>query len=88
MKLAIRMTLVVLCAAPLTALAQSNGLTRQQVREDLVKSERAGYRPGEQDNRYPGTFLDIKEGIFTGASVYRTQPGFPNLAPNADSYLR
>ncbi|SAL22638.1 membrane protein [Caballeronia peredens] len=88
MKLAIRMTLVVLCATPLTALAQSNGLTRQQVREDLVKAERAGYRPSEHDAQYPGSFLDIKEGIYTGSSVYRTQPGYPNLAPNAESYLR
>ncbi|MFM0325047.1 DUF4148 domain-containing protein [Caballeronia glebae] len=88
MKFVTRIALFALIAAPLAALAQSDGLTRQQVREDLVKAERAGYRPGEQDARYPGSFLDIKEGIYTGASVYRTQPGYPNFAPNAERYLR
>lgn len=88
MKLVTRIVLLGLAAAPLAALAQSDALTRQQVREDLVKAERAGYRPGEQDGRYPGSFLDIKEGIYTGASVYRTKPGYPDLAPNAEAYLR
>lgn len=88
MKLATRIALFALTTAPLVALAQSNGLTRQQVREDLVKAERAGYRPSEHDAQYPGSFLDIREGIYTGASVYRTQPGYPNLAPNAEAYLR
>ncbi|SAK99316.1 DUF4148 domain-containing protein [Caballeronia ptereochthonis] len=88
MKLVTRIALVVLAAAPLAALAQSNGFTREQVREDLVKAERAGYRPSEHDAQYPGSFLDIKEGIYTGSSVYRVQPGYPNLAPNAEGYLR
>ena len=88
MKPVTRIALAVLIALPLTALAQSGGLTRQQVREDLVKAERAGYRPGEHDAQYPGSFLDIKEGIYTGSSVYRTQPGYPNLAPNAERYLQ
>ncbi|SAK58730.1 purine nucleoside phosphorylase [Caballeronia calidae] len=88
MKLVTRIAFFVLAAAPLAALAQSSALTRQQVREDLVQAEKAGYRPGENDGRYPGSFLDIKEGIYTGASVYRMQPGYPNLAPNAESYLR
>ncbi|SAK92466.1 membrane protein [Caballeronia fortuita] len=91
MKLVTRIALVAFAAvsaAPLSAFAQSDGLTRQQVREDLVKAERAGYRPSEHDAQYPGSFLDIKEGIYTGSSVYRTQPGYPNLAPNADRYLR
>lgn len=88
MKLVTRIALVVLAAAPLTALAQSNGLSRQQVREDLVRAERAGYRPSEHDAQYPGSFLDLREGIYTGSSVYRTPIGYPNLAPNAESYLR
>ena len=88
MKLVTRIALFVFTAAPLAALAQSSGLTRQQVREDLVKAERAGYRPGEHDAQYPGSFLDIREGIFTSASVYRTPPGYPDLAPHAEAYLR
>jgi hypothetical protein len=88
MKPVTRIALAVLIATPLAALAQTGGLTRQQVREDLVKAERAGYRPSEHDAQYPGSFLDIKEGIYTGSSVYRTKPGYPNLAPNAERYLQ
>jgi hypothetical protein len=88
MKLVTHIAFVALIATPLAALAQSNGLTRQQVREDLVKAERAGYRPVEHDAQYPGSFLDIKEGIYTGSSVYRTKPGYPNYAPNAERYLQ
>ena len=80
--------LSIVVTAPLTASAQSTGLSRQQVREDLVSAERAGYRPSEHDAQYPGSFLDIKEGIYTGSSVYRTPVGYPNLAPNAERYLR
>jgi len=61
-----------LALSPLTAAAQSNGLTRQQVHDDLIRAERSGYYPGVDDQRYPGSFLDLREGIHTGASVYRS----------------
>jgi hypothetical protein len=88
MKLVTRITLVVLAAAPLAAFAQQQGLTRQQVREDLVRAERAGYRPSEHDAQYPGSFLDAQEGIITSASVIAAKWTGPNLAPNAESYLK
>ncbi|WP_244817088.1 DUF4148 domain-containing protein [Caballeronia sp. Lep1P3] len=72
MKPVTRVAIVVLALSPVVATAQSNGLTRQQVRDDLIRAEQSGYYPGVDDQRYPGSFLDLKEGIYTGASVYRT----------------
>jgi hypothetical protein len=87
MKRVTRIAVIMLAVAPLASFAQTQGLTRSQVREELVRAEREGYRPSEHDAQYPGSFLEIKEGIFTGASVYRnwTQP---DLAPHADAYLK
>jgi hypothetical protein len=87
MKRVTRIAVIMLAASPLASFAQTQGLTRQQVREDLVRAEREGYRPSEHDAQYPGSFLDIKEGIYTGASVYRNATP-PDLAPHADSYLK
>jgi hypothetical protein len=44
-----------LATAPLAAFAQSSsdGLTRAQVRADLVQVEQAGYRPEMNDIHYP-----------------------------------
>ncbi|GAB5094691.1 DUF4148 domain-containing protein [Caballeronia sp. LP006] len=53
MKLLARIAIVTLAAAPLAAFAQSEGLTRAQVRQDLVKVEQAGYNPSERDAFYP-----------------------------------
>ncbi|VXB22784.1 conserved exported hypothetical protein [Burkholderia sp. 8Y] len=72
MKSVTRIALVVFALSPLAAAAQPNGLTRQQVRDDLIRAERSGYYPGVDDQRYPGSFLDQREGIYTGASVYRS----------------
>lgn len=69
-----RIVLVAFALSPLVAMAQPTGLTRQQVYEDLVRSEQNGYTPGINDQRYPGTFLDVREGIYTGASVYSARP--------------
>jgi hypothetical protein len=67
-----RIAIAVVALSPVVAAAQTSGLTRQQVVDDLIRAERAGYYPGVDDQRYPGSFLDIKEGIYTGASVYRS----------------
>jgi len=67
-----RFAIAVVALSPVVAAAQTSGLTRQQVVDDLIRAERAGYYPGVDDQRYPGSFLDIKEGIYTGASVYRS----------------
>ncbi|GGD65739.1 DUF4148 domain-containing protein [Caballeronia grimmiae] len=72
MKPVMRIAIAVVALSPVVAAAQTSGLTRQQVVDDLVRAERAGYYPGVDDQRYPGSFLDIKEGIYTGASVYRS----------------
>lgn len=72
MKPVTRIATAILALSPVIAAAQTGGLTRQQVVDDLVRAERAGYYPGVDDQRYPGSFLDIKEGIYTGASVYRS----------------
>jgi hypothetical protein len=53
MKLVTRIAAVALAAAPLAALAQSEGLTRAQVRQDLQRVEQAGYNPSERDAFYP-----------------------------------
>ncbi|WP_250535298.1 DUF4148 domain-containing protein [Caballeronia sp. AZ10_KS36] len=80
MKPVTRIAIVAFALSPLAAAAQSNGLTRQQVRDDLIRAERAGYFPGVDDQRYPGSFLDRREGIYTGASVYRSAA--PQSSPN------
>ncbi|MEZ2352304.1 DUF4148 domain-containing protein [Caballeronia sp. RCC_10] len=72
MKPVMRIAIAVVALSPVVAAAQTSGLTRQQVVDDLIRAERAGYYPGVDDQRYPGSFLDIKEGIYTGASVYRS----------------
>ncbi|SAK51227.1 membrane protein [Caballeronia catudaia] len=53
MKLITRLAVIALAAAPLAALAQSEGLTRAQVRQDLQRVEQAGYNPSERDAFYP-----------------------------------
>ncbi len=78
MKPVMRIAVVALALTPLVAIAQTdNGpLTRQQVKENLVRAERTGYRPSEHDAQYPGSFLDQREGIITSASiVYRAGRG-------------
>jgi peptidoglycan hydrolase-like protein with peptidoglycan-binding domain len=54
MKLATRLAIIALTAAPLAAMAQSEqGLTRTQVKQDLQRLEQAGYNPSERDAFYP-----------------------------------
>jgi hypothetical protein len=53
MKVASKIAVFVLAAAPLAAFAQSEGLTRAQVKQDLQRVEQAGYNPSERDTFYP-----------------------------------
>ncbi|KMZ12827.1 hypothetical protein BHUM_00090c [Candidatus Burkholderia humilis] len=53
MKLATRVVIIALSAAPLAAFAQSEGLTCTQVKQDLQRMEQAGYNPSERDVFYP-----------------------------------
>jgi Domain of unknown function (DUF4148) len=52
-----QLTLVVatVLAFPVASHAQetTSGLTRAQIRADLVQIEKAGYRPGQNDRYYP-----------------------------------
>jgi hypothetical protein len=45
--------LTISAIVPAVALAQSSELTRDQVRDDLVQVEQAGYRPAANDIHYP-----------------------------------
>ncbi|MBY4766890.1 DUF4148 domain-containing protein [Burkholderia ambifaria] len=59
-------------ATPIASFAQSEqGLTREQVRADLVQLERNGYKPVASDSQYP---QDIQ------AAERRIQPSQPMLA--------
>ncbi|EDT38119.1 DUF4148 domain-containing protein [Burkholderia ambifaria] len=59
-------------AAPIASFAQSEqGLTREQVRADLVQLEQHGYKPIASDSQYP---QDIQ------AAEQRIQPNQPMLA--------
>lgn len=61
MKLFTRLAVAVLAAAPLAAFAQSEGLTRAQVRQDLINAEKAGYNPSERDAFYPNNIQAAEE---------------------------
>lgn len=60
-------------AFPIASHAQetSSGLTRAQVRADLVQIEKAGYRPGQNDLYYPADIqaADAKLAAANGPSV-------------------
>jgi uncharacterized protein YgbK (DUF1537 family) len=59
-------------AAPVASFAQSEqGLTREQVRAELVQLEQNGYKPLASDSQYPS---DIQ------AAEQRIQPNQPMLA--------
>ncbi|SAK99309.1 membrane protein [Caballeronia ptereochthonis] len=61
MKLVTRIAVVALAAAPLAALAQTEGLTRAQVKQDLQRLEQAGYNPSERDAYYPNNIQAAEE---------------------------
>ncbi|RQS33701.1 DUF4148 domain-containing protein [Burkholderia sp. Bp8992] len=59
-------------AAPIASFAQSEqGLTRDQVKAELVQLEQNGYKPLASDSQYPN---DIQ------AAEQRVQPNQPTLA--------
>ncbi|RQR44358.1 DUF4148 domain-containing protein [Burkholderia sp. Bp9140] len=59
-------------AAPIASFAQSEqGLTRDQVRADLVQLEQNGYKPLASDSQYPQNIQ---------AAEQRIQPNQPMLA--------
>ncbi|SAK57642.1 purine nucleoside phosphorylase [Caballeronia hypogeia] len=69
MKLALGIAAIALAAAPLAALAQSDGLTRTQVKQDLQRVEQAGYNPSERDTFYPND-IQAAEAKVSAQSAY------------------
>jgi peptidoglycan hydrolase-like protein with peptidoglycan-binding domain len=81
MKIAMKIAIVALSAAPLAALAQtSDGLTRAQVKQDLQRLEQAGYNPSERDAYYPSDIQAAEakvdaQNAYGGASQGSTASG-------------
>ncbi|SAL47996.1 membrane protein [Caballeronia cordobensis] len=73
MKLITRIAVVALAAAPLAALAQSEGLTRAQVKQDLQRVEQAGYNPSERDAFYPDNIQAAEEKL-QSSTAYGASP--------------
>jgi hypothetical protein len=69
MKLMTRLAILALAATPLAALAQSEGLTRAQVRQDLQRVEQAGYNPSERDAFYPNN-IEAAEAKVQSSNAY------------------
>jgi hypothetical protein len=69
MKLVTRLAVIAIACAPLAALAQSDGLTRAQVRQDLQRVEQAGYNPSERDAFYP-TDIQAAEAKVSAQGAY------------------
>ena len=71
-------------AASFSAFAQSNdGVTRAQVKAQLVQLERAGYNPGTSDPTYPNNLLAAESRINNseGGVVSTTQAaGYRGMA--------
>lgn len=96
MKLVTRLALAALAAlavSPLTALAQNEGLTRDQVKQDLKQVEQAGYNPSERDAYYPNNIQAAEQKVHSnaayGASSDGTsasgQPSMPTRPPGQNA---
>ncbi|WP_250473698.1 DUF4148 domain-containing protein [Caballeronia sp. GAFFF1] len=71
MKLVMRIVAAALIASPVAAMAQQ-GLTRDQVKQDLQQLEQAGYRPAAREAFYPNDIeaaeARVHQGTAYGAS--------------------
>jgi len=66
------LTAVGIASIPVTVSAQNNApVTRAQIRQDMVRLEKAGYSPGASDVRYPDDILaaEARVAAMQGASV-------------------
>ena len=75
MKLVTRIAIVALAAAPLAALAQTEGLTRAQVKQDLQRVEQAGYNPSERDAFYPDNIQAAEEKVQSSTAYGSSSDG-------------
>jgi hypothetical protein len=73
MKLVIRIIIFAVAAVPALALAgqPSTGMTRAQVRAQLVQMEQAGYNPARRDNYYPRSIQQAEARIKSSESPTR-----------------
>ena len=73
MKLVIRIILLAAATAPALALAgqPTAGMTRAQVRAQLVQMEQAGYNPARRDNYYPRSIQQAEARIKSSESPVR-----------------
>lgn len=79
MKLAHVLALAALATAPVLSFAQTSqqGLTRAQVRAELVQLEQAGYNPASDHTQYPANIQAVLSRIDGAADVEaraRTSP--------------
>jgi hypothetical protein len=83
MKTLIRVAAVALAVSPLIAFAQSEqqGLTRAQVRADLVNLEKAGYDPALRDPYYPNNLQAAEAKIQAGDT---SKPGALSYGPSVE----
>jgi hypothetical protein len=58
-----------LISLPMIAHAQQSSVTREQVRQELVRLERAGYRPRANDIHYPQDIQDAEAKVAATSSV-------------------
>ena len=72
MKLVMRIVAAALIASPLAALAQE-GLTRDQVKQDLQQVEQAGYQPSARDAFYPNDIQAAEARVHSG-TAYGASP--------------
>jgi hypothetical protein len=73
MKLVIRIIVLALAAVPALASAgqSSAGMTRAQVRAQLVQLEQAGYNPARRDNYYPRSIQHAEARVKSSESTMR-----------------
>ncbi|WP_244817089.1 DUF4148 domain-containing protein [Caballeronia sp. Lep1P3] len=74
MKLVMRIAVAALIASPLAAFAQQ-GLTRDQVKQDLKQVEAAGYNPSERDAFYPNNIQAAEDKVQSGRAYGSSSDG-------------
>lgn len=88
MKLGIQIIVIAMATVPALALAgQSNaGMTRAQVRAQLVQVEQAGYSPARRDNYYPRSIQQAEARVNSSSSPRQADTsGYGSTQPTASA---
>ena len=87
MKLATSLALVATLAMPLAAFAQQSqgGLTRAEVRAQLVELEQTGWRPSEEGPTYPDEVQAAEAKVAAKHAAERVAATGANTAPSASA---